>query len=210
VIAVADTGSGIPAQTLPRIFDPFFTTKQPGMGSGLGLSICHGIVQSFGGTISVESVEGQGSVFRVSLPAVPTAPTQPPPADEAQLAGRRGRMLVVDDELGFLRAVKALYGEDHEVITTPEAREALALIEAGEHFDIVLCDIMMAGFNGMDLFERVQHERPALAERFVFVTGGAFTPRALQFLQSIPNERIQKPFQPDELSRLLQRALQRG
>jgi PAS domain S-box-containing protein len=207
VIEVADSGCGIAADTLPRIFDPFFTTKDPGRGSGLGLSICHGIVQSFGGGLSVQSTEGLGSVFKVSLPAAVSNRGGSAATDAAAGPQRRGRLLVVDDEVGFLRAVKALYGDEHDVVVTADPREALRMMEEGERFDIVLCDMMMAGFNGMDLYEAVRQRFPAMAERFVFATGGAFTPRAISFLQAVSNERIQKPFDPDALRKLLQRAL---
>jgi len=207
LICVEDTGAGIPAQALPRIFDPFFTTKHPGVGSGLGLSICHGIVQSLGGEIAVTSKVGQGSRFEVTLPPASgeaVAPSAPP---LVLAEARSGRILVVDDEPSFLRAVAGLLKEQHEVLALAEAREALALIERGERFDVVLCDVVMPGFNGMDLYERVAELDADLARRFVFVTGGAFTPRAIEFLASVPNARIEKPFDPPLLQALLQRML---
>jgi len=207
LIRVADTGAGIPAQALPRIFDPFFTTKHPGVGSGLGLSICHGIVHSLGGEIRAHSVVGEGSTFEVTLPPASSEEIVPSVPQVATAESSGGRVLVIDDEPTFLRAVTALLQEQHEVVALDEARAALALIERGERFDVVLCDVVMPGFNGMDLYERVVQLDADLARRFVFVTGGAFTPRAIKFLASVPNARIEKPFDPPLLQTLLQRML---
>jgi signal transduction histidine kinase len=207
LISVRDSGAGIPAQALPRIFEPFFTTKHPGVGSGLGLSICHGIVQSLGGEIRVESTIGEGSLFEVMLPPASGETAELSAAAPLEADSRTGRILVVDDEPGFLRAVKSLLEESHEVIAVDEARAALNLIEGGERFDVVLCDVVMPGFNGMDLYERVAQLDAELARSFVFVTGGAFTPRAMKFLASVPNARVEKPFDPPMLRTLLQRML---
>ena len=185
LISVQDSGSGIAPEVLAQIFDPFFTTKHPGVGVGLGLSICHSIVQSFGGELTVQSQEGRGTVFTVALPQAATlSGTMTTLVDEDTLGMmERARILVVDDELGVLRAVKALLGEEHDVTTSSDAREALDLFERGETFDVVLCDMMMNGWNGMDLYERVRARFPAMADRFVFATGGAFTPRTIGFLR---------------------------
>jgi CheY-like chemotaxis protein len=207
VIEVEDTGSGIPAHIMPHIFEPFFTTKQLGTGAGLGLSICHGIVESLGGEISVRGAAKRGSIFRVVLPAAPVTPLRPLASDPAP---QRGRILVVDDEPGFLRAVSALLEDEHEVIAVADAREGLRLIERGERFDLVLCDVIMPGFDGMDLYEQVKRNQPGLAPRFVFITGGAFTTRASDFLAMTPNARIQKPFDPAALRATLQRELRRA
>ena len=210
LIAVQDSGSGIPPEIVAQIFDPFFTTKHPGLGVGLGLSICHSIVQSLGGELTVQSQEGRGTVFTVALPQAVIHGSEPTPVDELTPAMlERARILVVDDELGVLRAVKGLLGEEHDVTTSSDAREALALFERGETFDVVLCDMMMNGWNGMDLYERVRARFPEMADRFVFATGGAFTPRTIGFLEEVPNERLQKPFEFGALRRLLHRTLRR-
>ena len=138
VVEVRDTGLGIPTEILHRVFDPFFTTKPIGTGAGLGLSICHNFVTAMGGTISVTSELDLGTTFRIVLPAAAPsriAPAAPAPAKPE--APVWGKVLVVDDEVaigGVLRRV--LRG--HEVTTTTSAREALALIESGQRFDVVL------------------------------------------------------------------------
>jgi CheY-like chemotaxis protein/two-component sensor histidine kinase len=204
VVEISDTGSGIAPEILARIFDPFFTTKPVGVGTGLGLSICHGIVSALGGEIEVRTVVGAGTTFRVLLP--PTArcdergtPAAPPASP------RRGRVLVVDDEPLVARAMGRVLAA-HEVVVCGGARAALAELEReGEAFDVVICDLMMPEMTGMDLHAHLAAIAPALAERIVFVTGGAFTDRAREFLASVPNPQLEKPFDPSALRELVAR-----
>jgi CheY-like chemotaxis protein len=192
VVEVRDTGVGIPPENLRRIFDPFFTTKPPGQGTGLGLSIVHGIVSSLGGTIEVESEQGMGTVFRVRLPATSdaerpaAAPPAPPPAPP------RGRVLVLDDEPLVARAIaRAL--EAHEVSELTSPREALRRVEGGERWDVVVCDLMMPEMDGPEFARRVAEAAPEMRERLVFVTGGAFTTAAEEFLDRSGHPFLEKP-----------------
>ncbi len=212
LVEISDSGSGIPAEVLPRIFDPFFTTKPVGVGTGLGLSICHGIVSGLGGEILVESAPGKGSSFRVFLP--PAAASAQPHAVAHGLAAAagsaalRGKILVVDDEALVARAVGRILSSQHEVVTRTSARAALADVAgAGGGFDLVLCDLMMPDMNGMEFHARLREIAPALAERTLFLTGGAFTASAREFLARVPNPRIEKPFEPDALRALVARVL---
>jgi PAS domain S-box-containing protein len=195
VLEVTDNGPGVPADVLPRIFDPFFTTKPVGLGTGLGLSICHGIVMSLGGRIAVYSEPGEGASFRVRLPTVePRGPDEPVSASvPSSRAGPRARILVVDDELPIANTLRELLAPVHEVVAATSGAEALAALEAAE-FDVVFCDLVMPGMSGMDLYQRIRAERPSLAPRVVFMTGGAFTERNADFLSSVENLRVEKPF----------------
>jgi PAS domain S-box-containing protein len=207
-VFISDTGAGIPADVLPRIFDPFFTTKPVGVGTGLGLSICHGIVSGLGGEIQVESALGKGSTFRVLLhPAPRRAPEVPAPALAPAPASRRGRILVVDDEALVGRAVSRILSPLHEVVTRTSARDALQEVARPPGFDLLLCDLMMPDMTGMELHGHLHTAEPALAARTVFLTGGAFTPLAREFLARVPNARIEKPFEPDQLRALVARVL---
>jgi PAS domain S-box-containing protein len=207
-VSISDTGSGIAPDVLPRIFDPFFTTKPVGVGTGLGLSICHGIVSGLGGEIQVESTPGKGSRFTVLLPPAPAGaqartpatPARPPPP-------RRGRILVVDDEGLVGRAVVRILSPQHEVVARTSARAALEDVTRGERFDLVLCDLMMPDMTGMELHARLGEVTPALAERTVFLTGGAFSASAREFLARARNARIEKPFEPEQLRALVARVL---
>jgi PAS domain S-box-containing protein len=195
VVSIADTGSGIPSEVLRRLFTPFFTTKPIGVGTGLGLAISHRIVTGLGGTIEVDSEPGKGTEFRVVLPV--TTGLLPPQTQDipvGKIASRRGRVLVIDDEETLAQAMRRYLALDHEVEALTSARAALDLIEGGQRYDVILCDVMMPNITGMDFYARVRALEPALADQIVFVTGGAFTTTAREFLDHVPNRRIEKPF----------------
>ncbi|MSP59876.1 MAG: PAS domain S-box protein [Myxococcales bacterium] len=210
LVEIGDTGTGIPAEIRARIFDPFFTTKPIGLGTGLGLSICHGIVSGFGGEITVESELGRGSLFRVAL----LAASQDAPVSHRTLPtplpiGRRGRLMVVDDEPMIGTSVKRTLGGEHEVIAFTSAREALDHLVGGARFDLILCDLMMPVMTGMDLHAELGRVAPEQVDRMIFVTGGAFTPRAREFLDRVPNQRIEKPFDLNQLRAIIRDRLRR-
>jgi PAS domain S-box-containing protein len=204
LVEVRDTGSGISPDVMKRLFTPFVTTKPVGVGTGLGLSICHRIVTSFGGDISVESVVGKGTRFRITLPfarepvslAARSAPTSSTPR-------RRGRILVVDDEPLVAKVVSRSLAADHEVIGLERSVEALDLVLRGERFDVILCDLMMPEMSGIDFYRALCESAPDQASVVVFLTGGAFTPRARRFLDEVPNRWLEKPFDPVQLSSLV-------
>jgi PAS domain S-box-containing protein len=202
-VEVRDTGCGIAAENLQRIFDPFFTTKQVGSAMGLGLSICYGIVHAMGGEIQVESSLGKGSVFRVLLPAAQQRvdeATRGIPADAGQ---KRGRVLVIDDEPMVVATLRRILARQHDVATATSARDALARLHAGQRYDAVLCDLMMPDMTGMALHDQLEKELPDVAQRMIFITGGAFTPRGIEFLDRVPNPRIEKPFDVGSLLALV-------
>jgi PAS domain S-box-containing protein len=204
-VELRDTGCGISQENLSRIFDPFFTTKPVGEGTGLGLTICHNIVTALGGAIEVESLPGCGSVFRVVLP--PEEAVRPAPAPlrltpVPGVAGRRGRVLVVDDEPLVGAAVRRALGTDHDVTVVPGGREALRRLER-ERFDVVVSDLLMPEVTGMELHAAVEARDPALAERMIFVTGGAFTPAARRFVEEHRERVLEKPFELAALRELV-------
>jgi PAS domain S-box-containing protein len=207
VVEVRDTGAGIPEDILGRIFDPFFTTKPVGVGTGLGLSICHSIVSAMRGEISVSSVVGRGSTFRV---LIPPAVAKPLPAPRAPAVGsspqRRARILVVDDEPVVASALQRVL-RGHEVTVCHDAEQALALIAGGKHFDLIFSDLMMPRMTGMDFHREVAALSPDVAARMVFVTGGAFSPMVKAFLDRVENERVEKPFTLDEIRGLVDRRM---
>jgi signal transduction histidine kinase len=195
VIEVRDTGIGIPKELLTRIFDPFFTTKPVGVGTGLGLSLCHRMVTDLGGEIEVESVVDEGTVFRVTLPVATAEPRKTAPPPKVEAIAQRARVVVVDDELAIGRALARSLGRHHDVVFLTSSKEALALLATGERFDVILSDLMMPEVTGMDLYEELSRAAPDQAKRMVFVTGGACTERAREFLERVPNARVEKPFE---------------
>ena len=195
LVEVRDTGCGIPPDILPRIFDPFFTTKPVGVGTGLGLSICHGIITALGGAIWADSIVGEGTVFRVALKAAELMPAPAVPAASTKsVAGRRARVLVVDDDPMVGACLRRGLRNEHDVSIAKNGREALERIVVGETYDVIFCDLMMPIMTGMDLHEALLEVAREHAERMVFVTGGAFTPAGRSFLDRVSNERLDKPF----------------
>jgi signal transduction histidine kinase len=208
-LEVHDTGSGMPPEVVARIFDPFYTTKPVGFGTGLGLSICHGIVAAFGGHIQVESRPGYGSTFRVLLPMASEARHEAPRAIPAGDAPR-ARVLAIDDDVLIVNVLKRVLGSSCDLEAVTSVRAARAFL-ADREFDVILCDLMMPDMTGMDLHEELMARSPRLAESMIFLTGGTFTPRAQAFLDGVPNLRLEKPFDPQQLRDLVrERAPQRA
>jgi CheY-like chemotaxis protein len=109
-------------------------------------------------------------------------------------ATRRGRILIIDDEPAVGRTLHRLLGGDHDVTVLCDGQQALELIGQGTHFDVVLCDLTMPDLSGIDVYERCRAGRPDLAQRFVFMTGGTFSNTSREFLDSVGNCFIEKPF----------------
>lgn len=206
VVRVHDTGHGMDAEQLRRAFDPFFTTKPVGIGSGLGLSVCHNVVTAHRGRIEADSTPGEGSCFTVRLPAaVEPSPEDNEPPSTSPAAGRSLRVLVVDDEPEVGKAVgRMLAAGSHQVTVLRSGVEAWRVLQE-QTFDAIVCDLMMPNMSGMDLFEQLQKNASSLAEQVVFMTGGAFTERARRFVESVDNACLGKPFQAAELHRALAR-----
>ena len=213
VISVRDTGAGMASDVLKRIFDPFFTTKDLGAGTGLGLAISHGIVTSLGGQLRAESTPGAGSTFEIVLPpaaaaAAATATSVVSEPVEAAAPVRLGRVLVVDDEEPLLRAITEILELDGlAVTTTSNPREALAMLAGGQRFDVILSDMSMPDMTGIDFYEALRAQDEGLAQRMVFMSGGAVTEKADQFLKGLVNPYVAKPFKSADLRRSIQRAL---
>ena len=213
-IEVEDNASGIPAPLRDKVFQSFVTSKAELEGTGLGLAICRNLVTRMGGRIWFESEEGRGTTFTVALPAASDeeilradnqagrlAPpdTMPPPM------GRKLRVLVIDDEPAIGLALSDLLQEQHEVVVMSDGRDALDLLAGDTAFDVILCDLMMTPMSGPDLHAHLGHAQAELRERLVFMTGGAFTSEAREFLDSVDNACVEKPFRTQTLLTILDR-----
>ena len=223
VVSVRDTGVGMTPEIQARIFDPFFTSKPIGVGTGLGLAICHGIVSQMKGEIIVESAEGKGSEFRLVLQGLPDDAVVPPPK-EGKLAPpalppppqpeatapvlRRGRVLVIDDEPRIGKTLRRLLDNEHDVEVLDSGRAAIERIRSGARFEVILCDLMMPDASGMVVHQEISALAADQAARMIFLTGGAFTPLAQEFLARVDNTRVEKPFSPAELRALIRSRIQ--
>jgi DNA-binding NtrC family response regulator len=162
-----------------------------------------------GGTISAESVPGKGSTFRIVLRMIPmdAEPTLRPGARPPRptVGAPRARVLVVDDEPNVTSSLSRVLSSEHEVATANSGQDALRIVSQDRGFDVILCDVMMPGMTGMDLYTELARSLPEMTGRVVFMTGGAFTPRAVSFLQGVPNPKLGKPLNLDELKTLITR-----
>lgn len=215
-ISIADNGPGMPPAVAERVFEPFFSTKSEGEGTGLGLSICHGIVNEHGGSMTVDpGGGGRGATFTVELPGAVRPLGQVPgaAAREGARAPTRSsgptepaeplRILVVDDEPHILHYMQAtLESWGHEVVLARDGSQALkrALIQP---FDLIICDLRMPRLGGREMFHTLAQMHPAVADRLIFATGDTVRGDTLQFLEELGRPFLQKPFQLDELRRVL-------
>lgn len=210
IVEVRDTGSGIAPEVQRRLFTPFVTTKPVGSGTGLGLAICQRIVSSVGGEITFTTEVDKGTTFRVWLPRVapsaagtddaPTSPASVRSPQQVPIAASgaspvlRGRVLAIDDDTMVLHSLRRILGRTHHIECEERAVAALARIQAGEEFDIILCDLMMPEMTGVAFCTALEAVSPLQAQRLVFLTGGAVNPEAHEFLEHSEHVRVDKPF----------------
>lgn len=207
-LRVADSGPGIPEELRRRVFDPFFTTKPTGAGTGVGLSVCHGMIAAHGGSILAEAAPGGGALFRVRLPA-PAEAAAATGAPEQEPAGG-GRVLVVDDEPEIGEVIgDFLAGSGLAVETTASGREGLERLLA-RPYDVVICDLRMPELDGPTLFAEVGRLRPELLSRFVFVTGDLLSESSSAFLEGCGRPYLEKPLLPAQVRRLVAAVAARG
>jgi len=205
-LRVADSGPGIPPEIQARIFEPFFTTKPPGEGTGLGLSLCQSIIQGFGGAIRVESPPGQGAVFSVELPVNVAANDQPKARVSEQVPRQQKTILVVDDEPGILKTLKAILSADgHQVETATNGVVALQKLRE-RAYDVILSDVKMPQLDGPGLYREIEHLYPGLEQRIIFITGDLLSPQTRAFVEETGASYLSKPIVVDEVRQVVQRA----
>ncbi len=198
-ITIADTGTGIPEEILPKVFDPFFTTKGGTKDSGLGLSQVHGFAHQSGGTVTIDSKLGRGTRVTLYLPRAKALPERAAMAASQPIGG--GKALLVDDNRDVLE-VSALYLQElgYEVDTMDSASPALMAIDR-EKYALVVSDIVMAGMDGIDLAQAIRKKQPAMP--IVLVTGYSRVPASVgeEFVL------VRKPYQLEDLSRAVGTAI---
>jgi signal transduction histidine kinase len=205
-LTVTDSGPGIPAEVQGRIFEPFFTTKPQGQGTGLGLSLSRGIVESHGGSLTVESTPGHGSAFHVELPVVaPPAHVEAPAPAVAPM--ERRLILVVDDEGDVSELLAELIERDgHETDTASNGMEALERL-AARPYDAIVCDTKMPVLDGQGFYEQVMLKYPHLRGRFAFVTGDILNEDKRAFFEHAGAPHLAKPFELAEVRRIVRELL---
>jgi two-component system, NtrC family, sensor kinase len=201
---VEDSGPGISAEIRDRIFEPFFTTKPVGQGTGLGLSLCHGIVESHGGTLSLVSEPAHGAIFRVELPVVAPPSTQGKWGVEAPAVVKGKRILVVDDERLVLQLLREMLGADHHTVdTVADGTQALEQLRRTS-YDLILSDVRMPYLDGPGLYRALERRLPDLCRRFVLMTGDVLSAEIQTFLEQTGVPGLSKPFDRGEVRRVIQ------
>ncbi|GMO96010.1 ATP-binding protein [Bradyrhizobium sp. TM239] len=208
MVAVADTGHGIPADIRERVFEPFFTTKGVGRGTGLGLSMVYGFAKQTGGTVAVESEEGRGTVMRLFLPrSKGEAPARTAPVQALDTARGHETILVVEDDPLVQGYVIARLGSlGYRTLVAGDGASALALVDQGAKFDLLFTDIIMpGGMNGRELADAVRLRRPGA--RVLYTSG--YTDDAIVHEGHLDPgvALLRKPYRKSELSQKIREVL---
>ncbi len=205
-ISVSDTGEGVPGSDRDHIFIPGYTTRAHEGAMGLGLSLCTKVAEEHGGRVEVHPLEGRGTRFELIIPC-DTGLTpkhsrrESRPVSEAPFEGQR--LMIIDDDAMVLSALRRRLQKRYDVVTVLGGGEALALLSEDPEFDAIICDLMMPGVDGKAFLEAVATDHPALVNRTVFMSGGAFTPRLRNFAASVSNTVLQKPVTREQLAAIL-------
>jgi signal transduction histidine kinase/CheY-like chemotaxis protein len=212
-VIIQDNGPGIAEENLSKIFDPFFTTKAVGQGTGLGLSLCYGIIKEHGGTIVPHSKPGEGATFMIELPITREAgdvieEKHLPSTDKVNPREGVGvKVLVIDDEEPILQMVReALTPRGYEVDTVPDGESGLQKLSK-KKYDLTLCDWKMPGLNGQQVYERLLGLNPALSRRIIFITGDVINDHARRFLEEQNKICLPKPFALAEFHAAIRKVL---
>lgn len=199
-VGIADNGPGMTAEILNKIFDPFFTTKQEGLGTGLGLTIAVQIIKDHQGLLRCESEPGGGTRFLIEIPAAEHAMTDSKKNGKQRRRLHKGkRLLIIDDEKDIARMIKRLAlkgGYDAEAVYG--AKTAISKLNRA-HYDLLLVDLEMPGFDGKDLYHLFIKTKPSMVEHMLFITGDVLSPGSLEFFEKSGMPHLKKPFEAKEL-----------
>jgi signal transduction histidine kinase/CheY-like chemotaxis protein len=207
LMAVSDTGTGIPAAILDKVFNPFFTSKGPGKGTGLGLSMVYGFVKQSAGHIKIYSEEGHGTTIKIYLPPGTGSSLGSDSASAPSIEGGRETIFVVeDDKLVRDYVLTQLHSLGYVTLDAANAAEALAVVEAGNAFDLLFTDVIMPGaMNGRQLATELEKKKPGL--KVLFTSG--YTENAIIHHGRLDSGvlLLAKPYRKSDLARMIRRAL---
>jgi two-component system NtrC family sensor kinase len=198
-LRVEDDGPGVPPEMARRVFDPFFTTKGADRGTGLGLSVCADIIHRHRGTFRLCAGKLPGACFEATIPLQTGLLPRVSPRSSLPPPGPPLRILVIDDEVMLIRAYRRLLGRQHDVVAAYGGEEALAVLSCDQGFDLILCDLMMPGTDGVGVYECLQRSYPELLQRVVFSSGGPTSARAQEFLRRPGIVCLDKPISSEAL-----------
>ena len=209
-IIFQDDGPGILPAIQQRIFDPFFTTKAVGEGTGLGLSVCHGIIGEHKGNIWLNSQADQGTTFYIELPITTSSSVQTgAPVSflpETRDTGRT-RVLIIDDEASVRQILnRALRRDGYQVDAVANGETGLDCLSS-KAYDLILCDIRMPKLDGPDFYRQVRDKYPHLAPKIIFMTGDTLSPSTRFFLNDVNPPYLNKPFELHDLEHIVQQTL---
>ena len=206
MIAVSDTGTGIPAAILDKVFNPFFTSKGPGKGTGLGLSMVYGFVKQSAGHIMIYSEEGHGTTIKMYLPpATGALPAAEPVLAPAVEGGRETILVVEDDTLVRNYVLTQLHSLGYVTLDAANATEAIALAHTGHPFDLLFTDVIMPGMNGRQLADEILKVKPGL--RVLFTSG--YTENAIIHHGRLDEGvlLLAKPYRKSDMAIMIRKAL---
>jgi two-component system NtrC family sensor kinase len=207
-IIFTDTGPGIPPAILPRIFDPFFTTKNVSEGTGLGLSVCHGIISEHKGHIWAKNVEEGGTCILIEIPIeVPEKSKEAETSCQKTRVSPSDRLLIIEDENSVLEVVqRALMRKGYIVDGVSSGAEGLECLN--EHaYSVIICDIRMSGMNGFEFYQEVNKIDPRLAQKIIFTSGDTIKPEYTGFLKLTGASFLPKPYELEHLLEIVQEKL---
>jgi CheY-like chemotaxis protein len=200
MLSISDTGIGMSKEITDHLFEPFFTTKGIGKGTGLGLATSYGIVCQSGGDVRVYSEPGSGTTFKIYLPRINAPLDSAPTSDSEELSDGTESLLVVEDDKAVrTMIVSSLRERGYRVHEAANVTEALPLLDAGAHFDLVITDVIMPKMSGKDLYDHVKKKSPQL--NVLFISGYTDDVLANSGVLDEGGFFLEKPFSPAKLAR---------
>lgn len=196
VVSISDNGPGIPEENLKRIFDPFFTTKEPSIGTGLGLSVCYGIINNHKGSIHVESKPFEKTSFIIKLPLVkiPKLTKNNEFSEENHFnTANQKRILVIDDDTMIRELMLSILKKNHYVDSADNGGMAFDKIK-NDSYDLIISDLRMPGIDGFTLYQMLKEKQSGVEKKLIFTTGDTYDPKTKKFIEETKSTCLPKPF----------------